>query len=156
MINLRWGLCRGMPSGLLNTTSGVPEAPAGGWLLTEALALFTLWANVSASLKKQKQIKMSGMVWGDGNDDKEWNTYSSSISSSFAVFLFLFGLRGPRSKGNSASPSESTSAGGGEEGGGVCARFDKEGAAVFFFSAAFIDLFAAVALVRRPDPSRAN
>ena len=156
MMNLRWGLCRGLPSGLLNTTSGVPEAPAGGWLLAEALALFILWANVAVSLKKQRRIKMSGMVQGDGNGSKEWSTYSSSISSSSAAFLFLFGLRGPRSKGNSASPSESTSAGGGEEGGGVCARLDGERAAAFFFSAAFVSLLAAVALVWRPDPSRAN
>ena len=28
--NLHWGLCRGLLSGLLNTTSGVFEAPAGG------------------------------------------------------------------------------------------------------------------------------
>ena len=28
--NLRWGLCRGLLSGLLNTTSGVLEVPAGG------------------------------------------------------------------------------------------------------------------------------
>ena len=40
--NLRWGLRRGLLSGLLSTTSGVFEAPAGGWLLTEVLALFTL------------------------------------------------------------------------------------------------------------------
>ena len=39
--NLRWGLCRGLLSGLLSTTSGVFEAPAGGWLLVEVLALFT-------------------------------------------------------------------------------------------------------------------
>ena len=60
--NLRWGLCRGLLSGLLSTTSGVFEAPAGGWLLTEVLALFTLWANVSASLQKQKRIKMGGLI----------------------------------------------------------------------------------------------
>lgn len=35
-------LHRGLLSGLLSTTSGVFEAPAGGWLLTEVLALFTL------------------------------------------------------------------------------------------------------------------
>ena len=50
--NLRWGLRRGLLSGLLSTTSGVFEAPAGGWLLAEVLALFTLWANVSVSLRK--------------------------------------------------------------------------------------------------------
>ena len=60
--NLRWGLCRGLPSGLRNTTSGVFEAPAGGWLLAEVLALFTLWANISASLRKQKWIKMGGSI----------------------------------------------------------------------------------------------
>ena len=42
VMNLRWGLCRGLLSGLLNTTSGVPEVPAGGWPLAEALDLFTL------------------------------------------------------------------------------------------------------------------
>ena len=51
-MNLRWGLCRGLLSGLLNTTSGVPEAPAGGWLPVEVLALFTLWASISASLQR--------------------------------------------------------------------------------------------------------
>ena len=35
-------LRRGMLSGLLSTTSGVFEAPAGGWLLAEVLALFTV------------------------------------------------------------------------------------------------------------------
>ena len=54
VMNLRWGLHRGLLSGLLSTTSGVFEAPARGWLLAEVLALFTLWANVSASLQKQK------------------------------------------------------------------------------------------------------
>ena len=51
-MNLRWGLCRGLLSGLLNTTSGVPEAPAGGWPPVEVLALFILWANVFASLQR--------------------------------------------------------------------------------------------------------
>ena len=41
--NLRWGLRRGLLSGLLSTTSGVFEAPAGGWMLAEVLALFTLF-----------------------------------------------------------------------------------------------------------------
>ena len=50
-MNLRWGLCRGLLSGLLNTTSGTLEAPAGGWPPAEALAPFTLWASVSASLQ---------------------------------------------------------------------------------------------------------
>ena len=51
-MNLRWGLCRGLLSVLLNTTSGVPEALAGGGPLAEALVLFTLWASVSASLQR--------------------------------------------------------------------------------------------------------
>ena len=45
-----WGLGRGLLSGLLSTTSGALEVPAGGWPPTEVLALFTLWASVSASL----------------------------------------------------------------------------------------------------------
>ena len=49
VMNLRWGLCRGLLSGLLNTTSGVLEVPAGGWPLAEILALFILWASVSTS-----------------------------------------------------------------------------------------------------------
>ena len=57
MIDLRWGLKRGLrrglPSRLLPTTSGVLEVPAGGWLPDEALALFaTLWASVSTSLQR--------------------------------------------------------------------------------------------------------
>ena len=62
-MSLRWGLCRGLLSGLLNTTSGVPEVPAGGWPLAEALALFTLWASVSASLqgRKTNQDKRHGL-----------------------------------------------------------------------------------------------
>ena len=154
--NLRWGLRRGLLSGLLSTTSGVFEAPAGGWLLAEVLALFTLWANVSVSLRKQKWIKTSDPIQGNGNDSKERRTYSSSVSSSSTSFLFLSGLRGPRSKGSSTSSSESTPAGGGEGGGGVCARPDEERPVAFFFSAALISLFAAVALVWRPDPSRVN
>jgi hypothetical protein len=51
-MNLRWGLCRGLLSGLLNTTSGVSAAPAGGWPPAEALALFALWASVSVSLQR--------------------------------------------------------------------------------------------------------
>ena len=50
-MNLRWGLCRGLLSGLLNTTKGALEVPAGGWPPAEALALFALWASVSASLQ---------------------------------------------------------------------------------------------------------
>ena len=154
--NLHWGLRWGLLFGLLSTTSGVVEAPAGGWLLAEVLALFTLWANVSVSLRKQKWIKTSDPIRGNGNDSKEWRTYSSSVSSSSTSFLFLSGLRGPRSKGSSTSSSESTPAGGGEGGGGVCARPDEEGAVVFFFSAAFVSLLAAVALVWCVDPSRVN
>ena len=45
-MNTRWGLRLGLLSGLLSTTSGVPEVPAGGWPPVEALALFaTLWAS---------------------------------------------------------------------------------------------------------------
>ena len=69
--NLRWGLHRGLLSGLLSTTSGVFEAPAGGWLLAEVLALFTLWANISASLWKQKWVKTSDPIRGNGNDSKK-------------------------------------------------------------------------------------
>ena len=53
----RWGLGRGLLSGLLNTTSGVPEAPAGGWPLVEVLALFTLWASVSTSLQNENNSR---------------------------------------------------------------------------------------------------
>ena len=60
--NLRWGLCRGLLSRLLNTTSGIFEAPTGGLLPAEAFTLFTLWSNVSASLQKQKRIKMSDLI----------------------------------------------------------------------------------------------
>ena len=48
-MNLRRGLCRGLLSGLLTTTSGVLEVSAGGWPPVEVLALFTLWASVSTS-----------------------------------------------------------------------------------------------------------
>ena len=52
MMTLRWGLCRGLLSGLLPTTSGVLEVPARGWPPVEALALFAaLWASV---LKRSK------------------------------------------------------------------------------------------------------
>ena len=50
-MNLRWGLRRGLLSGLLNITSGALEVPAGGWPPAKVLALFTLWASVSASLQ---------------------------------------------------------------------------------------------------------
>ena len=49
----RWGLGWGLLSGLLNTTSGVPEAPVGGWLLTDVRDLFILWASVSTSLQSE-------------------------------------------------------------------------------------------------------
>ena len=64
--NLRWGLCQGLLSGLLSTTSGDSEALAGGWPPAEALALFILWASVSTSLQKRKQVKSRyGLVeWG--------------------------------------------------------------------------------------------
>ena len=46
----RWGLKRGLRRGLLSTTSGVLEVPAGGLSPVEALALFaTLCASVSVS-----------------------------------------------------------------------------------------------------------
>ena len=51
-MNLRWGLCRGLLSALLNTTSGALEVQAGGWPPAEGLALFTLWASVSTSLPR--------------------------------------------------------------------------------------------------------
>ena len=38
----RWGLGRGLLSGLLDTTKGVPEVPAEGWLLADIRALFIL------------------------------------------------------------------------------------------------------------------
>ena len=52
VMNLRWGLCRGLLFGLLNTTSGALEVPTGGWPPTETLALFALWASVSPSLQR--------------------------------------------------------------------------------------------------------
>ena len=48
----RWGLRRGLLSGLLNTTKGVPEVPAVGGLLADIQALFVLWASVSTSLQR--------------------------------------------------------------------------------------------------------
>ena len=50
--NLRWGLCRGLLSGLLNTTRGALEVLVGGWPPAETLALFALWASVSPSLQR--------------------------------------------------------------------------------------------------------
>ena len=52
MVDLCWALGWGLLSGLLNTTSGALEVPAGGWPTAEDLALFTLWAIVSASLPR--------------------------------------------------------------------------------------------------------
>ena len=52
VVNLCWGLARGLLSGLLNTTSGALEVLAGGWLPAKVLAHFTLWASVSASLQR--------------------------------------------------------------------------------------------------------
>ena len=52
--NLHWGLGRGLLSGLLDTTNDALEVPAGGWPPAKTLALFTLWASVSASLQKMK------------------------------------------------------------------------------------------------------
>ena len=49
MVDLCWGLL----SGLLDTTSGVPEVPAGGWPLAKVLVLFILWASVSTSLQDE-------------------------------------------------------------------------------------------------------
>ena len=54
-MSLRWGLerglCWGLLSGLLSTSNGIREVPAGGLSPAEALALFTtLWASVSTSL----------------------------------------------------------------------------------------------------------
>ena len=51
-MNLRWGLLWGALSGLLTTTSGALEVPAEGWPPAEDLALFALWASVSASLPR--------------------------------------------------------------------------------------------------------
>ena len=53
VMDSRWGLGWGLLSGLLDTTSGVLEVPAGGWPLTKILALFILWASVSTSLQDE-------------------------------------------------------------------------------------------------------
>ena len=53
VVDSRWGLGWGLLSGLLDTTSGVLEVPAGGWPLAEILALFILWASVSTSLEDE-------------------------------------------------------------------------------------------------------
>ena len=91
------GLCRGLLSGLLSTTSGAFEVPARGWLPVKALDFFsTCWASVSISLRRQKGIKGGGTIGEDGND-KGRNAYSSFTSSS-AAFLFLLGLRDEKSK----------------------------------------------------------
>ena len=52
-MNSRWGLGRGLLSGLLDTTTGVLEVPAGGWPLAEVLTLLILWASVSTSLQDE-------------------------------------------------------------------------------------------------------
>ena len=53
MVSSRWGLHRGLLSGLLSTTNDVLKVPARGWPPVEALALFaTLWASVSMSLQE--------------------------------------------------------------------------------------------------------
>ena len=51
----RWGLGRGLLSGLLYTTSGMPEVPAGGWPLAQIMALFILWASISTSLQDESK-----------------------------------------------------------------------------------------------------
>ena len=53
MVDLRYGLGWGLLSGLLNTTSGILEVPAGGWPLAEILALLILWASISTSLQDE-------------------------------------------------------------------------------------------------------
>ena len=63
-MNLRWGLKRGLRrgllSGLLSTNTSVREVPAEGLSPVEALALFaTLWASVSMSLQRRRQVKTS-------------------------------------------------------------------------------------------------
>ena len=50
-MRLRWGLKQGLRRGLLSTSNGICEVPAGGLSPVEPLALFaTLWASVSTSL----------------------------------------------------------------------------------------------------------
>ena len=58
-MNLRWGLCRGLLSGLLSTTSGALEVPTGGWPPAEALALFTL----GQRLRIPAKVKTSQDKW---------------------------------------------------------------------------------------------
>ena len=56
-MDARWGLSRGLLSGMISTT-GMCEAP------TDALALFaTLWASVSLSLQIQKQVMKGNAGW---------------------------------------------------------------------------------------------
>ena len=55
-MDARWGLSAGVRRGLLSkliSTTGVCEAPAGGWSPANALALYaTLWASISLSLQR--------------------------------------------------------------------------------------------------------
>jgi hypothetical protein len=85
---------------------------------------------------------MRSTVRGARDDERKRDTYSSSTSSS-AAFLFLLGLRDPKSK---AIPVL-TSTGGGEVD-GVRGRLDDEEAFAFFVATAtFTNFFAAAALV---------
>ena len=73
-------------------------------------------------------------------DDGGRSTYSSSPSTGF---LFLFGIKDPRSNSASKVLSE-----GGGEGDGVLHRLDEEeAAAVFFAITAFAVFIAAVAFI---------
>jgi len=86
--NLRWGLLRGLLSGLLTTTSGALEVPTGAWPPTEDLALFTLWASVSTSL--QDEDKWAAPLEEVKEMKGKAEAYSSfSSSSSSVAFLFL-------------------------------------------------------------------
>lgn len=103
VMDSRWGLGRGLPSVLLNTTSGVPEVPTGGWPLVKVLALFALWASVSTSLRDEDDLEwvapfeeMEKAKKKRGGKSRAYS--SSSSSSSFAAFLFLSGMSGPKSK----------------------------------------------------------
>src|SRR3989337_81725 len=69
-MSLRCGLRRGLLSGLLTTTSGMLEVPAGGWPPVEALALFALWASVSTSLRRKEQDQEKWRRRGNGNNRK--------------------------------------------------------------------------------------
>ena len=74
-MNACWGLSRGLLSGLISTT-GVHEAPAGGWSPAAALALFTtLWVSVSLSMRRRKQVKKSDAVQKNGGDGGQTLTH---------------------------------------------------------------------------------